>query len=114
MLLLGLQTPDICARFQLRNIFGVFVALVAGPRLRGLRNRRLVLLRRSLASLIEHLLLLQDVGDLGCLARKVEVLVDGLLDGRAAKGVVVEGVISIVEVVTEAIVRLLEIDAAGL
>jgi hypothetical protein len=114
LLLLGLQAPDVCARFQLRNIFGVFVALVTSPGFRGLGNRWLVVLRRSLAGLVEHLLFLQDVGDLGCLTRKVKVLVDGLLDGRTPKGVVVEGVVGIIEVVAEAIVRLLEVDAAGL
>jgi hypothetical protein len=112
MLLLGLQPPNVCARFQLGDVFGVFVVLVAAAGLRGLGHRGLVLLGRSLAGLEEHLLLLQHVGDAGGLARKVEVLVDGLLELRAAEGVVVEGVVGIVEVVAESIVRLLKVDAA--
>lgn len=112
-LLLGLETPDVCAGFQLRNILGVFVALVATPvRLRSLRDGWLVLLLGvALAGLEEHLLLLQDVGDLGGLAGEVEVLVNGLLNGRPSEGVVIEGVVGIVEAITEAIIRLFEVDA---
>jgi hypothetical protein len=63
----------------------------------------LVLLRsrpgEALAGLEEHLLLLQRVGDLGCLASEVEVFADTLLGGRAiaAERVIVEGVVAIVE-----------------
>jgi hypothetical protein len=114
VLLLRLQAPDVCARLQLRNIFGVLVALVAAAGLRGLGDRRLVLLGRALAGLEEHLLLLQDVGDLGGLAREVEVLVDGLLDGRAAESVVVEGIVGVIKVGAETVVRLLEVDAGCL
>jgi hypothetical protein len=115
-LLLGLETPDVCAGFQLRDILGVFVALVATPvGLRSLRDWRLVLLLGvALAGLEEHLLLLQDVGDLGSLAGEVEVLVNGLLDGRPSKRVVVEGVVGIIEAVAEAIVRLFKVDAVSI
>ena len=115
-LLLGLQTPNVCTGFQLRNILGIFVALVATPvGLRSLRDGRLVLLLRvALAGLEEHLLLLQDVGDLGGLAGEVEVLVNRLLDGRPSEGVVVEGVVGIVEAITEAMIRLFKVDARSL
>jgi hypothetical protein len=79
-----------------------------------LRNGRLILLGGALSSLEKHLLLLQDVGDLGCLASEVKVLVNGLLDGRAAKSIVIEGIVGIIEVVAKAIVRLLEVDAVCL
>jgi hypothetical protein len=111
-LLLGLEAPDIGARLQLRNVFGVFVALVTRPvGLRSLRDWRPVLLRGALAGLIQHLLLLHDVGDLGSLARKVEMLVDRLLELRAAKSVIVEGIVSVIERVSVAVIRFLEIDA---
>jgi hypothetical protein len=111
-LLLRLQTPDICTCLQLRDVLGVFVALVAtAVRLRSLRHRRLVLLRRALTGLEKHLLFLQNVGDLGGLAGKVEVLVNRLLNRRTAKSVVVEGIVGVIERVAEAIVGLLEVDA---
>jgi hypothetical protein len=111
-LLLGLEAPDVGTRLQLRNVFGVFVALISGPvRLRSLWNWRPVLLRGALAGLIQHLLLLHDVGDLGGLARKVEMLVDRLLELRAAKGVVVEGIVSVIERISVTIIGFLEVDA---
>lgn len=110
-LLLRLQPPDVGARLELRDVLGVLVAFIAAAvGLRGLGYRRLVLLRRTLASLEEHLLLLQDVGHLGGLAGEVKVLVNGLLDRRTAKGVVVEGIVRVVELVAKAIVCLFEID----
>jgi hypothetical protein len=111
-LLLRLQTPDICTCLQLRDVLGVFVALVAtAVRLRSLRHRRLVLLRRALTGLEKHLLFLQNVGDLGGLAGEVEVLVNRLLNRRTAESVIVEGIVGVIERVAEAIVGLLEVDA---
>jgi hypothetical protein len=111
-LLLGLEAPDIGTRLQLRNIFGVFVALITGPvGLRGLWDWRPVLLGGALTSLVQHLLFLHDVGDLGGLARKVEMLVDRLLELRAAKGVVVEGIVSVIERISVTIIGFLEVDA---
>ena len=90
------------------------VAFVAGPGgLRSLGDRR-PLLGRWLASLIEHLLLVDRARYLGCLAGEVEVFPDGLLRGRtAAKGIVVECIVRLVELVAEAVVRLLEIYAVA-
>jgi hypothetical protein len=122
-LLLRLEAPDVCARLQLRDVLGVFIALVARTvGLRRLGDGRLVLLlrllvlllrsmlRNALASLVQHLLLLQDVPHLGRLPRKVEVLVDGALNGRPAERVVVQGIVAVVELVAEAVVRLVEVD----
>jgi hypothetical protein len=65
-----------------------------------------------LASLVEHLLLLQRVRDHGCLAGKVEVLADRLLrGGAAAEGVVVEVIGIVVELVAEAVVGLFKVNA---
>jgi len=117
-LLLGLQAPDVCARLQLGDVLRVLVALVAravGLGRLGDRWPVLLLLLRlvlgnTLARLVQHLLLLQDVPHLGRLPRKVKVLVHGALNGRPAKGVVVEGIVAVIELVAEAVVRLLEVD----
>ena len=117
--LLGLEAPNIGARLQLRDVLGVLVTLVAGSG--GLRWRLTVLLlrlmllmllmllllllllrsrpRESLASLIQHLLLLHRVRDLRGLTGEVEVLAHALLRDRpiAAESVIVEGIIGVVE-----------------
>jgi hypothetical protein len=63
-------------------------------------NGRLLLLGRGLTSLVEHLLLLHGAGDLRGLAGEVEVLANVLLRSRAgAEGVVVEGIVGLVELV---------------
>jgi hypothetical protein len=97
--LLGLEAPDIGTRLQLRDVVGIMVALIAGPSgLRGVRNGRPLLLGRGVASLVDHLLFLQGVCDLGRLAGKVEIASDALLGRRGvAKGVVVEGIVGLVE-----------------
>lgn len=81
------------------------VALIAGPGgLRSVRDGGPLLLDLLLGSrvtdLVDHLLFLQRVGDLGGLAGKVEVPTDVLL-GRwaAAKGVVVEDIVGLIELV---------------
>ena len=117
--LLRLEAPNIGARLQLRDVLGVLVTLVAGSG--GLRWRLAVLLlrlmllmllmllllllllrsrpRESLASLIQHLLLLHRVRDLRGLTGEVEVLAHALLRDRpiAAESVIVEGIIGVVE-----------------
>jgi hypothetical protein len=77
------------------------VALVATPgRFRGWRNVGLLLLRRRLSSLVEHLLFLDGVGDLGRLACEVEVLADPLLGrGAPAESIVIEGIVGFVELI---------------
>lgn len=120
--LLGLETPDIGASLELGDIVGVMVALVAGPGgLGGVEDgRRLVLdvlvhvlLGSGVANLVDHLLLVQRVCNLGRLAGEIKIAADVLLGGRgAAKGVVVEGVVGLIELVAQAIVRLLEVDAS--
>jgi hypothetical protein len=123
--LLGLETPDVGARFELGDVLGIFVALVASAGgLGGLRDRGalvlllllmvllrvvllllllvmlllLLLLSWALAGLVEHLLLVHGAGNLGRLAGKVKVLADGLLgDGAIAKRVVIEGIVGVVE-----------------
>lgn len=106
--LLRLEAPDVRPRLQLRNVLGVLVALIAtSVGLRGLGDGRLVLLRRALAGLEEHVLFLYGVGDLRRLAGEVEVF-----PRRArAEGIVVEGVVGVVELIAEAVIRLFEVDA---
>lgn len=115
--LLGFEAPDIGARLQLRDVVRVMVALIASPRgLGSVGNWRPLLLllgRCGVASLVDHLLLLQRVRNLGCLTSKVEISSDVLLSsGATAKGVVIEGIVGLVKLVTESVVRLLEIDAS--
>ena len=99
-LLLRLQTPDICTSFQLGDVLGVVVALVASPGGLGRERNRGLLLRGWLASLVQHLLLVNRGGNFRCLTSKVKVLADALLRGRIlAKRVVVEGIIGFVELV---------------
>ena len=72
----------------------------------------ILILRDLLASLVNHLLFLQRVRDHGGLPGKVEVLANRLLRRRAAaKGIVVEVIGVIVELVAEAVVGLFEVDA---
>ena len=113
--LLGLQPPDVGTRLQSRDVLGILVALVTRPgRLGGVRNRRLLLLGGWMASLVDHLLLLQRVCNLGCLTGKIEISPDVLLGdwGTVAKGVIVEGIIGFVELVTQSIVRLFEVNSS--
>jgi hypothetical protein len=125
--LLGLETPDVGARFELGDVLGVFVALVASAGgLGSLRDRGalvlllllmvllrvillllvvmllllllLLLLSWALTGLVEHLLLLHGAGNLGRLTGKVKVLANALLGGGAiAKRVVIEGIVGVVE-----------------
>ena len=56
---------------------------------------------------MEDLLLLHGVRDLGCLTREVKVFADL----ASAKGVIVEGVSSLVELIAQAIVGVFEVDS---
>jgi hypothetical protein len=138
--LLGLQAPDVGTRLQLRNVVGVLVAFISGPSgLRGLvRGLLLILLlllllllvllllllvllvlllgggpREALTSLVQHLLLLDGAGNLRSLAREVKVPAHTLLRGRpiVAEGIVVEGIVAVVERTTQALVCVVEVDA---
>jgi hypothetical protein len=137
--LLGLQAPDVGTRLQLRNVVGVLVAFISGPSgLRGLvRGLLLILLlllllllvllllllvllvlllgggpREALTSLVQHLLLLDGAGNLRSLAREVKVPAHTLLRGRpiVAEGIVVEGIVAVVERTTQALVCVVEVD----
>ena len=117
--LLRLQAPNIGARLQLRNIVGVLVAFITGPGgPRGVRNGRLLLLLgsrpgKALARLKEHLFFLHGAGDLGRLTSEVEVPTHALLGGRtmAAEGIIVEGIVGVVELSAQTLVRVVEINA---
>lgn len=110
---LRLEAPDVGTGFQLGDVVGIMVTLVAGPGgLRSVGDRRLLLLGRRVTSLVDHLLLLEGIGDHGRLAGEVEIPSDGLLgDWAAAKGVVIEGIVGLVELVAQAIVGFFKIDA---
>ena len=111
--LFGLQTPDVGTRLQPRDVLGILVAFVASPGgLGSMGNRRLLLDGR--ASLVDDLLLLQGVCNLCSLAGEVEIPPDALLGRWAAvaEGVVVEGIVSLVELVAQAVVRLLEVNSS--
>jgi hypothetical protein len=137
--LLGLQAPDVGTRLQLRDVVGVLVAFISGPSgLRGLvRGLLLVLLlllllllmlllmllmllgsrpREALTSLVQHLLLLDGAGDLRSLACEVKIPAHILLRGRpiGAEGIVVEGVVGVVERTAQALVCVVEVDAGQL
>jgi hypothetical protein len=59
-----------------------------------------LLLRGRLSSLPEHLILMDGVGNLVCLASEIEVFADVLLGCRfGSKSIVVECVVSLVELV---------------
>ena len=110
--LLGLEAPDIGTRLELGNVLGVLVALVASSSWLGGLGREGSLVGRLLASLEQHLLLVQRVGHHGRLAGEVEILAHGLLGRRAvAEGVIVEVIVGVIELVAETVVRLFEIDA---
>jgi hypothetical protein len=110
--LLGLEAPDIRTCLQLRDVLGVFVALITGAvGLGSLGDRRFVL-SRLLPCLVQDLFFLQRVRDHRSLPRKVEVSSNGLLRGRAAaKGIVVECIVDLVELVSEAIVGFFKVNA---
>ena len=132
--LLGLQAPDVGTRLQLRDVVGVLVAFISGPSgLRGVvRGLLLVLMllllvlllllllgsgpREALTSLVQHLLLLNGAGNLRSLACEVEVPAHTLLRGRpiVAEGIVVEGIVGVVERTTQALVCVVEVDARQL
>lgn len=103
------DSPDISARLEVANVARlgiVFVSSLDGLPLLPFH------LGRGLASTVQHLLLVDCAGNLGRLAGEVEVLADGL--GRlAAKGVIVEGVIGFIKLVSEAIVGVVKIEAAA-
>ena len=67
----------------------------------------------ALTGLIQHLLLLHCAGDLRGLASEVEVPADTLLRSRliGAEGVVVEGIVGVVELTAQALVCVVEVDA---
>lgn len=97
--LLGLQTPNVGARLELRNILGVVVTLITSSRGLGSVRNRGFLLGRRLASLEEHLLLVDGTGDLGGLAGKIEIFANAMLGCRAAKSVIIEGIVGLIEAV---------------
>ena len=73
----------------------------------------LLLLGVLLASLVQHLLLLDGAGNLRSLACEVEVPAHALLRGRliGAEGIVVEGIVGVVERTAKALVSVVEVDA---
>jgi hypothetical protein len=71
---------------------------------------------RGVLQSIANLLLSNDIGDLSCSAEEVKVSPNRTSSGSSsiptAKGVIVEGILIIVKLVTETIVGILEINSS--
>lgn len=112
-----LLTPDACTGFQLWDVVGLFVPLISATRRsRGLpwwagwlrlTKRRLLLLLLGLWALLLMLgvVLRHSASKIGRLSGKVEILAHG----TTTKGVVVEGIASLVKLITQAVVALVRL-----
>jgi hypothetical protein len=111
--LLRLEPPNIGTCLQLGDVSGVIVALITSSGGLGcMWNGRLLLLGRRLASLVKHLLFVYGSRNLRCLTSVIEVFAHILLGCRSStEGIVVEGIIGLIKLVTKPIIRLFKIDA---
>jgi hypothetical protein len=128
------NAPDTLVDIEVGNGVGCAILFVPGTgRLTRLLSRIIsvlfsrrmgnVILRRvasgsRLLTVEAQMLFLDGIGDLGSLAKKVEILAN-LARGRrfgasTAKGVIVESIIGVVELVTEAVVSILEVEGVVL
>jgi hypothetical protein len=115
--LLGGQAPDAGICLELGNVLGLGVVFVARTRGLGLLLLLLVLLvlealvrRRRLASIVQGLFFFKGTGDLVGVAKEVKVLA---YTATATKGIIVEGIASLVELVGQGIVRVVEVEAGA-
>jgi hypothetical protein len=115
--LLGGQAPDAGICLELGNVLGLGVVFVARTRGLGLLLLLLLLLvlealvrRRRLASIVQGLFFFKGTGDLVGVAKEVKVLA---YTATATKGIIVEGIASLVELVGQGIVRVVEVEAGA-
>jgi hypothetical protein len=117
--LLGGQAPDAGICLELGNVLGLRVVFVARTRGLGLLLLLLVLLllvleallrRRRLASVVQGLFFLEGTSDLVSGAKEVKVLA---YTATTTKGIVVEGIASLVELVGQGIVSVVEVEAGA-
>jgi hypothetical protein len=112
--LLGGQAPDAGICLELGNVLGLGVVFVARTRGLGLLLLLLVLealvRRRRLASIVQGLFFFKGTGDLVGVAKEVKVLA---YTATATKGIIVEGIASLVELVGQGIVRVVEVEAGA-
>ena len=114
--LLGRQAPNAGIGFELGNVLGLGVVFVSGAL--GLLLLLLVVLLlletllrlRGLTSIVQGLFLFDGTGNLVGGAEEVEVLA---YTAAVAKGIVVEGIASLVEFVGQGIVAVVEVEAGG-
>ena len=119
---LGRHAPQTCVGLEVRDVAWVFVLLVSRPcRLDcvsgwtgcGRTHRP----GADLLTRIEQMLLVDGIGYLGCLAKEIKVFPNSFLAGLACcrawttEGLVVEGIIRLVQPITETVVRLFEVQA---
>jgi hypothetical protein len=115
--LLGGQAPDAGICLELGNVLGLGVVFVARTRGLGLLLLLLLLLvlealvrRRRLASIVQGLFFFKGTSDLVGVAKEVKVLA---YTATATKGIIVEGIASLVELVGQGIVRVVEVEAGA-
>jgi hypothetical protein len=112
--LLGGQAPDAGICLELGNVLGLGVVFVAGTRRLGLLLLLLVLealvRRRRLASVVQGLFLFKGTSDFVGGAEEVKVLA---YTATTTKGIVVEGIASLVESVGQGIVGVVEVEAGA-
>jgi hypothetical protein len=116
--LLGGQAPDAGICLELGNVLGLGVVFVARTRGLGLLLLLLLVLlvlealvrRRRLASIVQGLFFFKGTGDLVGVAKEVKVLA---YTATATKGIIVEGIASLVELVGQGIVRVVEVEAGA-
>ena len=108
--LLGRQAPDAGVCLELGNVLGLGVVFVAGAL--GLLLLLLVLetllLLRRLTSIVQGLFFFDGAGNLVGSAKEVEILAYA---AAVTKGIVVEGIAGLVELVGQSIVSVVEVEA---
>jgi hypothetical protein len=113
--LLGGEAPDAGVCLELGNVLGLGVVFVARTRGLGLLLVLLLLLeallrRRRLTSIVQGLFFFKGTGDLVGGAKEVKVLA---YTATTTKGIIVEGIASLVELVGQGIVGIVEVEAGA-
>lgn len=117
--LLGGEAPDAGVCLELGNVLGLGVVFVARTRGLGLLLLLLLVLlllleallrRRRLTSIVQGLFFFKGTGDLVGGAKEVKVLA---YTATTTKGIIVEGIASLVELVGQGIVGVVEVEAGA-